>query len=504
MGHTYGHFQLYGGFLYGGEATNNITWLVNVDWDEDGSYDGLNEAPFMFDYMVTRGRQFYLQEGANFQPFEPGRATISLYNTTGRYDPFNTDSVLYPNVDTGKFIRIIAEFEGINYPRFAGIIEDIRPIRVNGLEAVQIDILDGWAWLNNHFTAAAVETVKDTGDAITDILTDADWPAIWGSTIGAGADDIPYWWEDYRPAAEAINDLVAYENGRFWIGADGSANYENRQIVGEREIELTEDKLLKEVMMEMPWNAERNVVRIISHPIKTIAETVLWTLQDIPEIAASESLEIIVDFTYDGIQCPGDDLVTPVENTDYEMNTAADGSGADKSADFAVTIEATWGQRALLKYTNNGGTAAHVTLGQLRGDALTRPDQIEATDDQRVGSEQPKLFLVDSQHLQSSTNAPVLADYYASFITATKLFPNVMIENRFEEQFTPDLLSRVGVDIPTKGVEDKSYRLGYMEERWLHPNGQSLQSIFRFEPTEEATAYWQFPAQIGIDTIFVY
>lgn len=495
----------YASFHYGEGAPTTIGWVIDVDWDEDGSYDGVNEAPYCIDYTLTRGRQFYLAAaGEAFQPFEPGRLTITLLNTDGRYDPYNTSGVYYPNIDKGKFIKVQAIFDGVTYDRFAGVINDIRPARHDGLEVIQIDALDGWEWLKTHFTAKAVETSKNSGAAIEDILTQADWPAIWGTNIGNGAMTIPYWWEDYRSAADAINDICNAENGRFWIAADGSANFESRQDAGAFSIELTEDKLLKEVMLEMPWNAERNIVSIIAHPIKKITNTVVWTLQDTPQVAAGESLEIIVDFTYAGIGCPANNFTPFVEDTDYDMNAQADGGGADHSANFTVTIEATWGRRALLKYLNNGGSASYITLGQLRGDALTSPDQIEAQQDERVGNEQPRFFAVDSQHLQSSTNAPVLADYYAGFVTATKLFPNVLLENRIVEQFTPDLLNRTGLDIPTKGIEDKSYRLGYLEETWLHPTGQAIQSVFRFEPTEELGVYWQFPAQIGIDTIFIY
>lgn len=495
----------YASFQYGEGSPETVTWVMDVDWDGDGSYDGVNEAPYCIAYQLTRGRQFFLApKGQGFQAFQPGRLTVTWLNTDGRYDPYNTSGPYYPNINDGKYIKVTAEHNSIVYDRFAGVIENIQPSRQGGLEVVQITALGGWSWLQEHFTTAAVETNKATEDAISDILTDADWPTIWGTSIGSGAEDIPYWWEDYRTAAEAINDLTDFENGRFWIGADGKANFESRQATGSFGIELTEDELLKEVSLEMPWNAERNIVRIIGHPIKDEGVQTIWTLEDIPQVAAGANFDIIVDFTYNDKECAAHTLITPVITTDYTMNAASDGGGANHSANFTVSILTTWGQRAKLRFANGGGSASYITLGKLRANALTWPNEVSFDEDRRTGNEQPRYFTIDSKHIQHSINVPVLADYYADYVTMTKLFPTVRLENRFVEQFTPEILQRTGLDIPTKGIEDKSYRLGYLEERWLHPTGQAVETIFKFEPMEELGTYWTFPAQMGIDTIFIY
>jgi len=496
----------YNSFQYGAGSPTTISWVIDVDWDGDGSYDNVNEAPYCISYNLQRGRQFFLaSEGQGFAPFQPGRLTLVLLNTDGRYDPFNTSGVYYPNIDVGRFIKVQAIYDGTSYDRFAGVIEDIQPTRQEGLEVVRITALDGWAWLQNHYTSNAVETDKATEDAIADILADADWPTIWGSSLGSGAETIDYWWEDYRTAAEAIKDITDFENGRFWIAADGSANYESRQTAGSLAVEISESHMLKEIMLEMPWDAERNIVRVVGHPLKDVGTQVIWTLQDTPSVGAGEDFEIIVDFTYNDEPAAAYNLITPVSTTDYTMNANADGSGADHTANFTVTIESIWGQRAKLKFANGGGATSYITLGQLRADnVLIWPDAVESESDERSGSEQPRYFVIDSKHLQSSSNVPVLADYYGGYITMTKLFPTIRLENRFEKQFTPDILSRVGIDIPKKGVNDKSYRLGYIEERWLHPTGQAVETIMAFEPCEELGTYWVFPAEMGVTTIFIY
>ena len=65
-------------------------------------------------------------------------------------------------------------------------------------------------------------------------------------------------------------------------------------------------------------------------------------------------------------------VTTLVENTDYDGNTAADGSGSDVSSDLSISATA-WGTTVKLVVTNNGSQRIHlvtsggVTLLQMRG-----------------------------------------------------------------------------------------------------------------------------------------
>lgn len=85
----------------------SLSWQVNVDWTTAGTFDTRNDAERMVDYKLVRGRkQFINSNGDGLQAVEPGLLQIKLDNYDGVYDPYNTSSVLYPNVEPGRFIRV--------------------------------------------------------------------------------------------------------------------------------------------------------------------------------------------------------------------------------------------------------------------------------------------------------------------------------------------------------------------------------------------------------------
>lgn len=85
----------------------SLSWQVNVDWTTAGTWDTRNDAERMVDYKLVRGRkQFINSNGDGLQAVEPGLLQIKLDNYDGIYDPYNTSSALYPNVEPGRFIRV--------------------------------------------------------------------------------------------------------------------------------------------------------------------------------------------------------------------------------------------------------------------------------------------------------------------------------------------------------------------------------------------------------------
>src|SRR5689334_13570193 len=100
-----------------GSEDTNLRWIIEVDWDGDGIYDGSNEGYYAVGMKVTRGRRSYIKVGGDgkaegFEPVRLGTCVITLDNTSRRYDPFNTSSVLYPNVLPGRFIRVRVNYNG--------------------------------------------------------------------------------------------------------------------------------------------------------------------------------------------------------------------------------------------------------------------------------------------------------------------------------------------------------------------------------------------------------
>ena len=102
----YGTAEKYGtaGATEGGE----VTWVLMVDWDANGIFDGTNEADRLIDFRMMRGIKHYLSaSGTGFAPMRGGTATLTLDNYDRRYDPRCSSSPLYGNL--GLASRFICE-----------------------------------------------------------------------------------------------------------------------------------------------------------------------------------------------------------------------------------------------------------------------------------------------------------------------------------------------------------------------------------------------------------
>lgn len=87
-----------------------LTWTVNFDWTTAGTFDtSRNDAARMVDYRLSRGRRDFINASGNgLEAVEPGMLQIKLDNWDGVYDPYNTSSVLYPKVEPGRFVQVVA------------------------------------------------------------------------------------------------------------------------------------------------------------------------------------------------------------------------------------------------------------------------------------------------------------------------------------------------------------------------------------------------------------
>ena len=105
---------------------------------------------------------------------------------------------------------------------------------------------------------------------------------------------------------------------------------------------------------------------------RSASGTELWQLQllDRPPITAGQTLYFVAVGDGDGITTP----VTPVANTDYTLNTAADGSGLDLTPYAVVAISSSpvmLGNHRRISVTNNSGVHGYITFLRLRAERVT-------------------------------------------------------------------------------------------------------------------------------------
>lgn len=134
------------------------------------------------------------------------------------------------------------------------------------------------------------------------------------------------------------------------------------------------------VALDVPGTREElvSIVRVFVHPTRVdpAATTVLFALETTSTlIQPGETNDTLFGGYRDpdnpGTRVGGLDMQPPIATTDYLMNTAQDGTGADVTASFAVVASFT-GAGVRFTITNGGGVAGYLTKLQVRGRGIYR------------------------------------------------------------------------------------------------------------------------------------
>jgi hypothetical protein len=111
-------------FTYSGatltSSTENLPILGVFIAFTSGAYDPTPDWVEVTQYV----RSVNLQRGRTdeLEQFQGGKASVLLDNRTRIFDPFNTDSPYYNNLKPRKQIKIVAQWNGVQYPMFRGFV----------------------------------------------------------------------------------------------------------------------------------------------------------------------------------------------------------------------------------------------------------------------------------------------------------------------------------------------------------------------------------------------
>jgi len=182
---------------------------------------------------IRRGRNRILDK------FEAGSATVVLEDTTGAYNPSNTAGPYYGKLVPLRKIRIWGEYEGVQYPLFAGYIQSYDTnfqVGVSETSTVTLKCVDGFRFFNgvSVTTLAGASAGQLSGSRITNFLDLVDWPASQRA-IDAGDSALQNdTGEANRDVLGAIQLVEKSEFGAFYLDASGTVNYLSRTTVSEK------------------------------------------------------------------------------------------------------------------------------------------------------------------------------------------------------------------------------------------------------------------------------
>ncbi len=497
----YGDGKLYGS----SDPRQALAWDISIDWNDDGFFDE-NECDRLTGIEIVRGRsQFLLPAGEGFGSVENGTVTLTLRNDDGRFDGWNTNSPLYPNVDGGKEIRIRVRdlWGGGKYALFRGVITDITPIGYGTQDAqVQIQASDGLFYLRNYSARAAVQEHISPDEAIGMILDAVQWPSKWGRSLDASAETIRYWWATGdKKAMSEIEDIAHSFLGYFFVDANGQARFVQRTNVGESVVNYPQEYLLKDIDNPQPFAIRRNVMRLKVHPRTEVAATMIYQLVGSPIVNGGATLKVFANYTYNNQPVPAKDVSISV----FQANTQSDFLGTDKTAECTATVT-NFGQTGLVEITYNGGGAVYIKL-ELQGIPIYEPNSADVTYPSDVSTvKMPRELVLDLPWQQDVNAAVDIANVLGPYFAAGHPMPGVQIENRPSLQFSADLFDIVTADLPALGLNGQSYRVSRIEHRSDSgiANCQRVVSRIYFEPYVSSGEYMQWDTRSVWDTETVY
>ena len=492
------------------------TFTLEIDWDLDGTYT--DETSYVRSFRTDRGREHSITE-LRYSHVLTGRIWITTNNYDGRYNEYNTGSALYGYLLPCRPVRISVDTGTASYYMFTGRISNITPRRTpEGDKYAVIECVDGFDYLRNvKCDYSSLQTDYAVAQAITDLLVAADWdyadtsgwtfpmefPGVLGSTIiEDNGDEIPYWWSDpSMTVLGAIMELADAFAGDPYITSDGTFGYSARKLGGVSAFTVADSDILKDSVMQKPWVDVRNQARVTFYPYKSSdAGIEIWRLTDVMEIGAGDTKTIYAEFQYDEIEpSPASSVTTPVSTTDYTANAAADGGGADKTAELSITMT-TYATHAKLELENTDASTIYVTLLKLRGTLIIAPNSTTATDTDATSKTNygPRTMTIENRWMQIELDA----QDHAGHITAVYPDPRSILWLSFlnnpDKQFGVDLFDFVDCAITEWHIDGKYMITAIKHE--IKPGGEE-RTTMRLEPAiSESMGYWTFPAVFETNT----
>jgi hypothetical protein len=221
--------------LIGWSGTRN-TGVFTIGVDLIGNMDkGLgNELLPTFagpnDDVTAECKSFHVRRGKSNdqEKVQAGIADLTLLDKVegGKYNPFNTASILDGDIKPMKGVKILATAGGISYDLFNGFLRDLQDDPDYGGKEATIHAEDMFMWADRSDGPIIAATGPTTVDiAISLILDGIEWPAGSRRALSVGRAIPNFSADGSKTALTLISELLEVDRGVFYVSRDGVATY---------------------------------------------------------------------------------------------------------------------------------------------------------------------------------------------------------------------------------------------------------------------------------------
>ena len=454
----YGSFQYGTAKTYGASAVTEgglVTWVLSIDWDDDGVFDGSSEAARLVGLNCKAGREFYLSAGGSgFDHMRPANVTLKLDNFDRRYDPRNASSPLYPNVTRGHKVQIrVRDNENdVFYTVFTGVLDDIRPVYTRGGGDVTFECVGFLQQLlDTELTATAARINTTIHNALVALLDDVKYPG--GILLDAETQPVPSFGPVDQKAGEVAMSLADAGLGTFFVDRTGRARYYSRNHSSFTEHNLDQAQMGVEIETTQPWDNRFNEIRVTGYNQIYQQGAVIYYLSTPVRVESGTPVTIYPKYP------PARD----VQVSGIEGNDAIDGNGTDITEDLAYTASlGIAGGSVVVTPTATG----YITNLEIRGRAFgSSPEEFSESDttlDPEIHG--LKRFKLDTPYLQDRNYASEFVGILGSdndFLYGEREAFRVTIRGRPDIQFGYELLDVINLTSDYLDVDGAYYVLGY-------------------------------------------
>jgi hypothetical protein len=353
----------------------------------------------------------------------------------------------------------IRDDAGALHPQFRGFIESI-DIETGTARGQRVELLAA-TWFKRAMEAwvrqLPVQVNLRSDDALRWVMDQCERPPM-AVDLAVGESTFPIVFDDIDPE-EFVYTVMARvtvnEGGRLYERLDGTVAYEARPT---RFLKITPDAVWSQYELEA-LDAKRakeqvvNLARVSYRPARVgaTATTELASMSQRVEVPPNRSLPVTVELTYRDPTQPsaevgGMDIQTPVANTDYTMNTQADGQGDDITAFAEVSMpDAVRGGSSVKVTVRN---THHVFVGyfmtRIRGRDLKRFDeqQFEVRDDASIFQNDPKPLGIAFDYQTNEDEAKAIAGQVVALRKEPFMAPRIATRRNIDPDILEDMLVR--------------------------------------------------------------